>query len=120
VERLWPRGIKKESLPITAWLKEAAPSDRLRRWFGHDPTKWTQFARGYRADLDPNRAAWKPILNAARKDPVILLYSARDTEHNHAVVLRDSLEARLVRRSRGGASMSAGTSVIAGAEARSR
>ncbi len=95
VERLWPRGMKKESLHINGWLKDAAPSDELRRWFAHDPKKWTEFQRCYRAELDAHPDTWQPILAAARQGPVTLLYSARDTEHNSALVLRGYLEARL-------------------------
>lgn len=95
VERLWPRGIKKEDLPMKAWLKDVAPSDALRRSFGHDPAKWEEFQRRYRAELDANAEAWEPILDAARRGKVTLLYSARDTENNNAVALKGYLEERL-------------------------
>lgn len=98
VERLWPRGMKKESLRMRAWLKEVAPSDALRRWFGHDPAKWGEFQRRYAAELKAKPAAWQPLLEAARQGDVTLLYSARDTEHNNAVVLKASLEGRLKTR----------------------
>lgn len=98
VERLWPRGIKKESLHFSAWLKEAAPSDSLRRWFQHDVAKWREFQRRYRAELDQHPDAWAPILAAAHGGDVVLLYSSHDTEHNNAVVLRDYLNERLDRR----------------------
>ena len=88
VERLWPRGIKKDQLHMEAWLKEAAPSDTLRRWFNHDPEKWEEFQRRYRSELNAHPHAWQPILDAARRGSVTLLYSARDTEHNNAVVLK--------------------------------
>ncbi|HKS97616.1 MAG TPA: DUF488 domain-containing protein [Terriglobia bacterium] len=99
VERLWPRGMKKEALRLDAWLKDVAPSDALRRWFSHDPAKWTEFRRRYTAELDASTAAWQPILAAARRGTVTLVYSAHDTEHNNAVVLREYLEARLKRGS---------------------
>ncbi|HUH98095.1 MAG TPA: DUF488 domain-containing protein [Anaerolineales bacterium] len=94
VERLWPRGIKKEALKMEAWLKDVGPSDDLRRWFGHDPLKWSEFQDRYRAELDANPQAWKPILEAARHANVTLLYSARDTEHNNAIALMLYLETR--------------------------
>jgi len=93
VERLWPRGIKTEDLSMQAWLKDVAPSDSLRRWFGHDPLKWSEFQKRYRAELDGNPNAWKPILEAAKYADVTLLYSARDTEHNNAIALMLYLEA---------------------------
>jgi uncharacterized protein YeaO (DUF488 family) len=95
VERLWPRGMKKESLRMDAWLKEVAPSDALRRWFGHDPAKWEEFQRRYRAELDAKPQAWRPILEAARPGAVTLLFSARDVERNNAVTLKAYLEKRL-------------------------
>src|SRR5581483_7814138 len=88
VERLWPRGMSKESLHLTGWIKEVAPSDGLRRWFGHDPAKWEEFVRRYRAELDEHPEAWQPLLAAARQGTITLLYSARDTAHNNAVALQ--------------------------------
>ena len=98
VERLWPRGIKKESLHFSAWLKDAAPSDSLRRWFRHDVTRWAEFQRRYRAELVQHPDSWAPILAAAHSGDVVLLYSSHDTEHNNAVVLRDYLNERLEHR----------------------
>lgn len=95
VDRLWPRGLKKEDLQLESWVKEAAPSDSLRRWFGHDPSRWQGFKRRYFADLDKNPQAWKPILELARRRDVTLLYAARDAEHNNAAALRDYLMAKL-------------------------
>ncbi len=95
VERLWPRGVKKESLRLDAWLKDVAPSTGLRRWFGHDPLKWEGFRRRYFEELDANSASWEPILSAARRSKVTLLYSSRDTKHNNAVALKDYLDAKL-------------------------
>ena len=96
VERLWPRGMKKEALYMAAWYEEVAPSNELRRWFSHDPAKWKDFQRRYRAELTANRAAWQPLLNAAEQGDITLLYSAHDTEHNNAVVLKAYLEERLI------------------------
>lgn len=92
VERLWPRGVKKEALALDGWLREVAPSDGLRRWFGHDPAKWEEFRRRYFQELDARPEAVRPLLEAARRGNVTLLFSARDTAHNNAVVLRDYLE----------------------------
>ncbi len=88
VERLWPRGIRKEALQVEAWVKDAAPSTALRRWYGHDPQKWPEFQRRYRHELAASPAAWQPLLEAARHGPVTLLYSARDTERNSALSQR--------------------------------
>ena len=95
VDRLWPWGMKKENLIMDAWLKEVAPSTELRRWFGHDPAKWDEFQRRYRAELDANPDAWKLLLKSARQGNVTLLYSARDTEHNNAIVLKSYIKERL-------------------------
>jgi uncharacterized protein YeaO (DUF488 family) len=101
VERLWPRGMKKDSLPMDGWLRDVAPSVTLRRWFGHDPAKWDEFRRRYAAELDHTPAAWQPILGAADRGNVTLLYSARDTEHNNAVALKAYLESQLKETSHG-------------------
>jgi uncharacterized protein YeaO (DUF488 family) len=94
VERLWPRGLRKAALPLDGWLKDVAPSAELRRWFGHDPARWPEFRRRYAAELDADPEAWRPLLAADRQGTVTLLFSARDTEHNNAVALKDYLEAR--------------------------
>lgn len=87
--------MKKEKLKIEAWLKDVAPSLALRKWFEHDPAKWEEFQRRYTAELHANPQAWQPIAKAAQEGNVTLLYSARDTEHNSAVLLKAFLEARL-------------------------
>ncbi|WP_433700540.1 DUF488 domain-containing protein [Nocardiopsis sp. CA-288880] len=92
VDRLWPRGVGKASMEGVRWVREAAPSSGLRAWFGHDPERFREFAERYRAELDSRPDALSPILDAARRGPVTLLYAAKDAEHNHAVVLRDRLE----------------------------
>ena len=92
VERLWPRGMKKEKLKMKAWLKEVAPSPSLRRWYGHDPAKWDEFQRRYRTELESNPETLQPILEEARRGDVTLLYSARDMEHNSARLLKSFLE----------------------------
>ncbi|MBU6399549.1 MAG: DUF488 domain-containing protein [Verrucomicrobia bacterium] len=91
VERLWPRGITKEALHHDCWIKDAAPSDDLRRWFGHDPAKWPEFRRHYFAELDQHPEAVQAICTAVEGGPVTLLYSAHDKEHNNAVALREYL-----------------------------
>jgi uncharacterized protein YeaO (DUF488 family) len=92
VERLWPRGIKKENLPLDDWLKDAAPSTELRKWFNHDPAKWEEFQRRYFAELKQHSEALEPIRKAARRGRVTLIYSSHDAEHNNAVALRTFLE----------------------------
>ncbi len=92
VERLWPRGIKKEALHPDGWLKETAPSAELRRWFAHDPAKWEEFRRRYFAELESHPEVLQPLRDAARDGNVTLLYSARDTEHNNAGALKAYLE----------------------------
>jgi uncharacterized protein YeaO (DUF488 family) len=91
VERLWPRGMKKEALAADAWLKDVAPSTELRKWFDHQVERWQEFQRRYRRELAANPDAWEPILDASRHRTVTLLYSAHDTAHNGALVLRDYL-----------------------------
>jgi uncharacterized protein YeaO (DUF488 family) len=95
VERLWPRGMKKESLRMDGWLKDVAPSGGLRRWFGHDPAKWNEFCRRYWAELDARKEAWRSILEVARRGAVTLLYGTRDTQHNNAVALKAYIKKHL-------------------------
>ena len=95
VERLWPRGIRKDELEIAGWVRDVAPSSELRRWFGHDPEKWAEFRRRYFEELDQNHSAWGPLLELATRHDLTLIYSARDTEHNNAVALKDYLNERL-------------------------
>ena len=92
VDRLWPRGVRKTTLKLDAWLKDVAPSTELRQWFNHDPDKWTEFRRRYRKELEDNPVALTPLLVAAAAGDVTLLYSAHDAAHNQAVVLRELLE----------------------------
>lgn len=94
VERLWPRGMKKEALEADEWRKDVAPSTELRKWFGHRIERWDQFRTRYREELDGNPEAWEPILEAAERGNVTLLYSARDVLHNGARVLLDYLSDR--------------------------
>jgi uncharacterized protein YeaO (DUF488 family) len=95
VDRVWPRGVRKSDLRIDDWLRDVAPSTELRQWFGHRPERFAEFRERYRQELDDRPEAVRPLLEAARRGPVTLLYSARDTEHNQAVVLREYLHDRL-------------------------
>ncbi len=95
VERLWPRGMKKESLHMDGWLKDVAPSDALRKWFGHDPAKWSEFQHRYFSELDQKPEAIKTIVEAADRGDVTLLYSSHDMEHNNALALKDYLAKQL-------------------------
>jgi uncharacterized protein YeaO (DUF488 family) len=94
IDRLWPRGVKKSTLAGVEWLKDVAPSTPLREWFGHEPAKWKEFQKRYRAELKENSDAWKPLLDALKKSDVTLLYGAKDQEINHAVVLKAFLGSR--------------------------
>ena len=98
VERLWPRGMKKEAVAADAWMKDVAPSTELRQWFDHRVERWGEFRRRYRRELSANSSAWAPILDAERRHTVTLLYSAHDVLHNGAAVLRDYLARRSLRR----------------------
>lgn len=100
VERLWPRGIKKTALQVEAWLKDVAPSTALRRWFGHDPKKWSEFRRRYFHELSANIDALEPIIKASRSGPVTLVFSSHDMEHNNAVALKDYLQSRIQNKKR--------------------
>jgi uncharacterized protein YeaO (DUF488 family) len=88
VDRLWPRGIKKEELKIDGWLKEVAPSDDLRKWFDHDPDRWEEFRARYAKELDEKPEALDPIREAVRQGDITLIFAAKDTEHNNAVALK--------------------------------
>jgi uncharacterized protein YeaO (DUF488 family) len=101
VERLWPRGVTKAKLKIEAWLKDVAPSTELRKWFGHDPGKWTEFRKRYRRELDSHPEAWRPIVAAARRGRVTLVYSSHDEQHNNAVALQEYLEAKIPTSGKG-------------------
>ena len=90
IDRLWPRGLKKEEAKIDLWLKEAAPSAELRRWFGHDPKKWEEFQKRYRGELAENHAALAPLHDLIDSGKVLtLLFAAKDARYNNAVELRD-------------------------------
>jgi uncharacterized protein YeaO (DUF488 family) len=88
VDRVWPRGIKKEDLDLDDWIKEAAPSAGLRKWFDHRADRWEGFCETYREELDQKRETLRPLYDAMKEGAVTLVYSARDEERNQAVVLR--------------------------------
>jgi uncharacterized protein YeaO (DUF488 family) len=91
VDRLWPRGVKKVDAGISQWMKEIAPSNELRKWFGHDPERWEEFRRRYKAELMKNRELVGELRKLAKDGPLTLVYSAHDEAHNQAVVLREML-----------------------------
>ena len=91
VDRLWPRGLSKEAAGVDLWLKEVGPSTELRKWFGHDPELFAEFARKYRAELEGSEAYAELKRAVADNAPAELVYSAHDTEHNQAVVLAELL-----------------------------
>jgi uncharacterized protein YeaO (DUF488 family) len=91
VDRLWPRGVKKEAAAIDLWAKDLAPSTELRKWFGHDPTRWAEFERRYTTEVLQHAELLDKIRKLARRGTVTLIYAARDREHNEAVIIRDML-----------------------------
>jgi uncharacterized protein YeaO (DUF488 family) len=92
VERLWPRGVSKKEAAIDLWLKEVAPSTPLRKWYGHDPDKWEEFRKRYRAELDQKGDLLDDLKQKIRSGPVTFVYAARDEEHNSALALKEYLE----------------------------
>ena len=94
VDRLWPRGLHKDAAGIDLWLKEIAPSTELRQWFGHDPARWKEFQRKYRAELRAHTDLLDKIKEALREGQVTLLFAAHDEEHNNAVVISDLLDGK--------------------------
>lgn len=95
VDRLWPRGISKDKLQLTAWLKEVSPSNTLRQSFHHDVPNWDAFRAAYSAELDTNPAAIQTLIDYSNSGTLTLIYAARDTEHNNAAVLKEYLESKL-------------------------
>jgi len=93
IDRLWPRGVRKDDAHLTVWMKDIAPSPELRKWFDHDPARFEEFTFRYQAELDANHAAVGQINAYVKQGPVTLLYAAHDPVHNHAVVLADYLKA---------------------------
>jgi uncharacterized protein YeaO (DUF488 family) len=94
VDRLWPRGLAKDRAAIKLWLKDLAPSPELRKWFGHEPTKWKQFQARYRKELHGKKADLQLLRQMSKERTVTLLYGAKDQSHNQAVVLKRVLDGR--------------------------
>jgi uncharacterized protein YeaO (DUF488 family) len=94
VDRVWPRGLKKEQAAIDHWLKEVAPSTELRKWFGHEPAKWDGFRERYAKELEERPEAVRFLVEKGRKETVTLLFGAKDVERNNAVALKEYLESR--------------------------
>ena len=94
VDRLWPRGLRKDEAKVDVWLKEVAPSADLRRWFGHAPEKWPEFRRRYFHELETHEAEIKELRRHARSGRLTLLFAAKDEANNNAAALKDYLEKR--------------------------
>lgn len=97
VDRVWPRGVRREEAALDGWLREAAPSAGLRRWFGHRPELWPEFRRRYFEELAQHEELLKPLLEKAEKGTLTLVYGAREEKYNNAAALRDYLEERLAQ-----------------------
>ncbi len=91
VDRLWPRGLSKAAARLAEWPRHLAPSTELRKWFGHDPARWAEFQTRYRAELAGQRDELQRLRQVARKRKLVLLYAAKSSDHNHALVLREVL-----------------------------
>ncbi len=98
IDRLWPRGIKKTDLSCDVWLKDVAPSTELRSWYHHEPDRWKEFRQRYFSELDAKPESWQPILEAAQKGTVTLLYSSREEKLNNAAALKEYLEKKMSRK----------------------
>lgn len=92
VERLWPRGVTRERAAIDLWLKEIAPSPELRKWYGHDPARWDEFRRRYRAELEANTEAIHQLRTLARRGPLTLVFATKDADRSSAILLKQYLE----------------------------
>jgi uncharacterized protein YeaO (DUF488 family) len=92
VDRLWPRGLTKEALKIEAWMKDAAPSDALRKWYAHDPKKWMEFRKRYATELKANPSAWKFLVDAAGQGTITLVFGSKELEINNAAALKAFLQ----------------------------
>jgi len=95
VERLWPRGLKKEDAKVDEWLREIAPSAELREWFGHDPEKWSEFKQRYWKELEKKQEIVAKLAKEVREKRVTFVFAAKDEEHNNAVALRECIERRV-------------------------
>lgn len=97
VDRLWPRGLRREDLELDEWCRDVAPSDRLRRWYGHQPERWVEFQHRYRGELSrgKSRAALLALVREARRHRLTLVLTARDVSHSNAAVLREVIDEHL-------------------------
>jgi uncharacterized protein YeaO (DUF488 family) len=95
VDRLWPRGLSKTKAAVDLWLKDIAPSVDLRRWFNHDPSRWSEFVKRYSDELDKKHTAVSALVGAVRRGRVTLLFGARDPQHNNAMALHSYLTERV-------------------------
>ncbi len=95
IDRLWPRGLKKEDAHIDEWMKDIGPSNELRKWFGHDPEKWGEFKKRFFLELHEKPDMVDEIVNAARRDTVTLLFGSKEERFNNAVALKEYIEARM-------------------------
>jgi uncharacterized protein YeaO (DUF488 family) len=91
VDRLWPRGVSKKEAAVDLWMKDVAPSNELRKWFGHDPARWNEFRQRYAREVGENRGLLDQLRSLAQKGPITLVYSAHDEAHNNAVELKKLL-----------------------------
>jgi len=96
VDRLWPRAVSKLDACVDEWWKECAPSTALRKWFSHDASKWGRFKQRYTDELEANRAEVARSVNRAGHGPLTLVYGAKDEQHNHAIVLKEFIETRIL------------------------
>jgi uncharacterized protein YeaO (DUF488 family) len=94
VDRLWPRGIRKDEAKIDEWIKDIAPGNELRKWFAHDPSKWREFKKRYAEELKGQSNRIELLIKKAKRGNITLIFSARDTEHNNAVVLSELISKR--------------------------
>ncbi|HLR76561.1 MAG TPA: DUF488 family protein [Balneolaceae bacterium] len=96
VDRLWPRGVSKEDAQLDGWFKKVTPSDDLRKWFGHDPEKWDEFQTAYKEELSKKEEELNNVISTIEgKDPVTFLFGAKDTDHTHAIVLKEIVEQKM-------------------------
>ena len=95
VDRLWPRGVRKEDAKLDLWLKEIGPSSELRKWFGHDPERWGEFKERFFVELDQKEELVDQIITKAREGDVVLLFGAKDEVHNNAVALKEYIESKM-------------------------
>jgi uncharacterized protein YeaO (DUF488 family) len=101
VDRLWPRGLRKDEAGVDLWLKDIGPSNELRKWFGHDPARWDEFRERFFKELDSKNELVEQIVAKVQEGDVVLLFGAKDEVHNNAVALKDYIESKMKMRNRG-------------------